>query len=105
MRKYSAEFTVFNHDPSADKPAINGSGEGSTVYRALFAAAAQCVDMGADRASIISGLSMALTGDSKSPRPPALERQGRGRDKIPGGRVRTQNQGRGSKLKGAGAAK
>ena len=87
---YYAEFTVFDRTPRVDKPAILGSGEGPTVYRALFMAAAKCVDMGADRASVISGLSVALTGDSKLSPP----------HRVLGGRVRTQNQGRASKLKG-----
>ncbi len=92
MRRYQAEFTVFNRDTLTDKPAINGSGEGSTIYRALFAAAADCVGMGADRDSVISGLSVALTGEGRLCPPQAA-------------RVRTQNQGRRSKLKNAGAAK
>ena len=88
QRGYCAEFTVFDRTPGVDKPAILGSGEGATVYRALFMAAAKCVDMGADRASVISGLSVALTGESRLSSPPC-------------GRVRTQNRGRASKLKGS----
>lgn len=90
QREYYAEFTVFDRTPHVNKPAILGSGEGTTVYRALFMAAAKCVDMGADRASVISGLSVALTGESKLSPP----------HRVLGGRVRTQNQGRASKLKG-----
>ena len=88
QRGYCAEFTVFDRTPGVDKPAILGSGEGATVYRALFMAAAKCVDMGADKASVISGLAVALNGESRLSSPRS-------------GRVRTQNQGRASKIKNA----
>ena len=98
QREYCAEFTVFDRTPHANKPAILGSGEGATVFRALFAAAAKCVDMGADRASVISGLAMALTGESRLSPPPVLDRQRRGRDRVPDGRANAR-QGQNSKLK------
>ena len=86
QRKYYAEFTVFDRTPGVGKPAITGTGEGATVFRALFAAAAECVDMGAERQSVLSGLSMALAGESRLSPSPVLVRQRRGPDKSPGTR-------------------
>lgn len=86
MCRYYAEFVVF--DPAGAKPVITGKGEGATAHRALFAAAAECVDMGADRSLAAQGLSAALTGEGVAQAQTAM-------------RVRTQNRGRASKLKGS----
>lgn len=55
-----AEFTVFHKAPSHSKPTIRGTGAGLTPHRALLAAAAEALDMGADREAVLFGLSSAL---------------------------------------------
>ena len=55
-----AEFTVFHKAPSHPKPTIRGAGTGLTPRRALLAAAAEALDMGADREAVLFGLSSAL---------------------------------------------
>lgn len=72
--QYYAELTVFNRTPGSGRPAIMGTGTGSTPFRALFIAAAECIELRADADSVISGLSMAVTGASKLTPPvnPAL---------------------------------
>lgn len=109
-RGYYAEFTVFDRTPGAHKPALEGSGEGATISRALFEAAAKCIDLGADRLSVISGLSVALLGESKLSPPPPLVRRRRGMDKSPGTRTprsktpdgrASARTGQSSKLKGS----
>ena len=66
--KYRAEFSVASLTPGEVKPVVRASGEGVTVFRALFDAAARCVDMGADRGAVLEGLAAALeviTGSTK----------------------------------------
>ena len=58
--KYHAEFSVVSPGVGETKPVVRASGEGATVYRALFDAAAKCVDMGADRGAVLEGLGVAL---------------------------------------------
>lgn len=43
--KYLAEFSVAHRKHGADKSSVRGESEGITSTRALFAAAAACVDM------------------------------------------------------------
>ena len=43
--KHLAEFSVAHRVHGADKPVVRGQSEGVTATRALFAAAATCIDM------------------------------------------------------------
>lgn len=92
MRNYQAEFSVVSAVPGETKPVIRAGGEGITVCRALFDAAARCIDMGADRGAVIEALRIAVGG-------------GHDATKVRGAALRLEHtHTRESKLKKPGAA-